>query len=242
MTDTTVTEHPRPFDASEHPRDIAGRFAEKANTAPEVRLETARERHEAAIAAGAFATAYDNALLARFEEEYPDADHEDLRFGLDSILLDEGDYTEHERTQAAAELSRRLADGLGGVLADAADLRPGDEVDLSALRADADGEPVSTVEYVERYGGMVRIDIEGRGGALVVPDGTRVPTPGFTFRGKAATLREHVIDLAREGEIRMPRQGFDPRSLMTDYLGNAGIALDSLHAPQPIPLTRQETR
>jgi len=167
-----------------------------------------RARHDQLMAQGAFATAYDNDYIAAFEADHPTALPTDAAWALmDLPELDEHIDDDPEREAAAAELSRRAAAGVGGLLADARELRAGDQVSLTHLREHLPSrhewaaDQHMTVTGVTGSGtdGQIAVAFDG-GLTLYLPAGSRLPAVGFQRGDKQLSGADLVAELVTTGE------------------------------------------
>lgn len=172
--------------------------------------EWRRARHQQILADGGFASTYDNSYLITFEDENPNTPQAAADALINLPYPDPGE-PDPDREAAAAELSRRAAIGVGGALADARDLRAGDQVSLAHLAIQF-GPGDAWVG--ERYATVTRPDFGGSTGPddelflvfdgdfrYVIPAGTRLPAVGFRVNGKDIPARKVIADLTRTEKL-----------------------------------------
>jgi len=166
--------------------------------------EWRRARHEQIVAEGGFASTYDNEYIVEFEDEYPTNRPEDAAEALFYLPNNEEDGTSPEREAAAAELSRRAAAGVGGLLIDARQLRPGDQVSVAHLTTHFDQawarERYATVTVADAGGtdGDLHLRLDD-GATLHLPTGARLPAVGYRVGDEELTGTDLVAQLVREG-------------------------------------------
>lgn len=183
-------------------------------------------RHDRLVAEGAIATSYDNEYIFEFEDEYPSNTSQDAADALSDLARHEEDgriYDEDERIDAAAELSRRAAVGVGGVLTDLRQLKVGDKVALSHLvhsddREDGLYDTLLTVARPDTTGadGDVYIGLED-GGLLCLPIGARVPVLGYEHQGEPRTPTQVVHELVRTGSLPADARRMNPHDAIAQH-------------------------
>lgn len=203
-----------------------------------------KARHEQIIAQGGYASIYDNAHIIDFEAEYPANTPLDAAAGLFNLAPKDGYEDDPERDAAAAELSRRAAAGVGGLLVDVRQLRPGDQVSLAHLAehfTDADQwvnekyAPIAGTDPIALSGEVI-VSLEGNR-HLSLPAGTRLPTVGYIFAGREFTGSGLVQELVRSGDVSFRASKTQVREVVERYNTERGFEPGDAGYIEPINLT-----
>lgn len=190
-----------------------------------------KARHDRIIAAGGFASTYDNAYMVDFEDLYPTSTPLDAAAALFDMEEAAPGEDPSEREMAAAEISRRAAAGMGGVLEDARNLRAGDRISVAHLaehlHASWDTTEHEQVTRVDEWEGSVQIHLT-YGRILGLPAGARVPALGFDIDGQEMTATAAVAELRRRGELAPAAHGMDPFDVLHQYHQANGLDQQTL--------------
>ncbi|SDH35828.1 hypothetical protein [Microbacterium sp. 77mftsu3.1] len=185
-----------------------------------------KDRHDEMTAAGAFATTWDNEYITDFEHTFPSNMPLDAAAGLfDMEELPDGDPSfETERELAAAELSRRAAHGMGGILTDIRELRAGDQISLAHLseHIDFDTAELHTVTATDTWGDIAKVQLEG-GRYVHFPTGARVPTAGYEVDGQEVAPGSLVKELVATGAISYRSKGDPHAGIVARYNTERGL-------------------